>query len=507
MPDDVNALLNEFGPDVMKAVGPLPAIFTPVAGVPSTVTDPDVVTTQLFGTKLDLQDRAALIRALEHAFPVEKGADGKDVVTYRGGREPLALLDTQAAPLVGPRAMVQVAAQTVATHAAALSSIKPLDPRAPEAHAYTTLVPLIRDTIADVVRNLARPHPVGPRIDVLLSALAGYDPATWTHLDIHNAGGYLGQLRDRAGLVLKNAKTDKDEQMLTRFATVVALTGMLIQTWHAERSSWNSGDYFGISVHELRRYFAAIVTGLGELQQLVPRATWLTTTLNTDPPLVAMDVWQWMHEFASRQGWQTLEHGGRDGMRLVALTMRKFAKLLDDGFVAKVVPVKAAAPAPAPAAAPECADGDTSYAHVFKDLPDYCGGAVPQPFKSKKVQNVVRQLKCHVVRVLEVVQDVIDEPSYVLHAKYFSDAGAPTEVASANCVFHARICGSLPPDATVHLAGAGEELEPEEITRDDIGAKVRFKLAGAKPGARQLVVARRNGTLRKVLPEKIFVTA
>jgi hypothetical protein len=378
----------------LSQVGP------PLTGLSSSMSYPSVVNlqaviAQIFGTQLDLKNRPALFALLNRVLPAIDGATTGSITQLP---ESFSSAQTGRPGVIGPFAPVFLAAQTLLGNVGLVTAIKPLEEcsKRMECCDYQTLVPLIQDVISQLVRELSTPDvPFKARIDVLLSALCGYDPVNGTPLEINDVRGYLGSLRERCGLDPSNVCSLSDEQVMTAFSSLVAFTGVIVRLWDAVREK-DGGDFLTVGIYALRRNLGALGSSLACLSDLVPRSAWLTSELPTTPRIGAWQLYEWIQRYARTEALQTLRDGGRDGICTIARTMREFATLLAAGFLDQGDSGTGRPPAPA--------KGD--YALVE----DYCSG-IPPAFDTDEVKAVVREMLCNIQRVLALAGEMACDPS------------------------------------------------------------------------------------------------
>jgi hypothetical protein len=490
--NDLNDLYSSEFARFLGAVGDPPLRGFPVA-VPSApaagLVDAAAVAREVFGTTVQLDNRDALLDLLQRALPETQDAAGKTVIANE--RPSFSAFANGTGPLVGPYATVSVLAQTLASNAAALASLKSLDSCATDCGDGRSLVGLIRDTIATTVAQLSRPSgPLGAQVEVQLATLTGYEPAQRKTFDVHTVGGYLGELRNAYRLHLKGA-SGEDEQMLTVFQNVVALTNMVAQAWTVARSS-DAGDFLGLSIRDLRRNFFAIVASLKHLWTLADPAHWATARLPTDPPMVAIELWQWMYEYVNSQALPMLQSGGKPSIRHLAKTFKRFAVLLQDGFLTGA----AAGPRKVirPRGAQVCSDGDTDFRDDLVVEADDCDD-VPSAFARRRVRKVVKEIICHIREVLLVAGDVIDDPTFVSHVEFENADGKPIEYTRRGEILHVRLCGgNLDEETPVGLRNDdGEEIKSEHLDDGDGWILRTIAIGKCKTGRWSLKVGDADG--------------
>jgi hypothetical protein len=182
------------------------------------------------------------------------------------------------------------------------------------------------------------------RVDQLFGFLLGDDP--FDDLDIlrdpDKVQGTLGVLRDRLGLNRKRINTIEEEQNFTNFLVVVDHVVSLAESWDAQRQFFVRGsavepflgtqlvllsrdlEVIAESVHEVEFAMNSVFLGPAERQTLELRfpATPQTGTgqqtgapiIAGTPPMFVSELLSWVERFATEEGRQLIDEGGRQGV-------------------------------------------------------------------------------------------------------------------------------------------------------------------------------------------------
>ena len=291
----------------------------PLAPSSASIVDPAAIATDVFNVDFALGSPETLLAQLASAVPLddEEAPDATDTNCVCPAKR-------RSRPGVGPFAATLLAAQVLQENVLHLSEIEPIAAAAKTSCDHRTIVPLIRNNVDAIVKELSKPEPLAERVNAYLGALSGHEPGSAVAPSTDEIGGDLGVLRDRLGLKA-NLCSVRDEKTLSTFATVVQFTNMLVQSWEAAQN--DDGNYVTTVVHALRRSLRNVVGAADHLRRKVPSTAWLASQIQTDPPVFAEDLYQWIHRWAGEEAPRDLKLGGRDGLRDVHRTMKSIKAL------------------------------------------------------------------------------------------------------------------------------------------------------------------------------------
>jgi hypothetical protein len=331
--------------------------------------DPATIAADVFNVDFSLTSADALLAQLENAVSLE---------AERNTLRPGATQERCACPAstrlradAGPYATAALAAQVLHDSASQLSMIKPIEDVREGGCDYRTILTQIRSSVAAIVKELNKPEPLDDLVKFHLNALSGSDPAeSAPPLDADTVGGDLGILRKRLGLKSGNECTVSDERTRIVFSSVVQFTSMVGEAWRKAKSS--RGKSLTLAMHSLQRSLRGIAVTAEELRQEVPSSAWITYQIQNDPPIIASDLYQWIHDQASAGALNDLKQGGKDGIRNVHDTMFRLKTLVERRL------------------------------RVPAGATDPCKAA----FADKDVQLIVEELICHMKHVVDVTANL-----------------------------------------------------------------------------------------------------
>jgi len=150
--------------------------------------------------------------------------------------------------------------------------------------------------------------------------------------------GSLGLLRDRLGLDRRFINTIDEEQDFTNFLVVFDYVAGLFESWIAQRSAFDRGsatdpflgtqlvllsrdlEVIAESVHEVEFAMDSVFLGPAERQTLeltFPKSAnypVLDPPVNGSPPMFVSELLGWVERFATEEGRQLIDEGGRQGV-------------------------------------------------------------------------------------------------------------------------------------------------------------------------------------------------
>jgi hypothetical protein len=237
---------------------------------------------------------------------------------------------------------------------------------------------IVRTQLSELVAELGvEGGPRVQRVDQLFGFLLGDQP--FGDLDVlRDPGlveGNLGVLRDRLGLERERINTIEEEQNFTNFLVVVDDVVSLAESWNAQRAFFQRGsavepflgtqlvlvsrdlEVIAESVHEVEFAMNSVFLGPAERQTLelrFPPATSVTTgqqagtpTVVGSPPMFVSELLTWVERFATEEGPQLIDEGGRQGVVAFRPTIQLLEALVR---AAQVAPAGAQDPNRMPAA-------------------------------------------------------------------------------------------------------------------------------------------------------------
>jgi hypothetical protein len=338
----------------------------------STTIDPEAVAEGIFGASIDLGNRDAVLDLLESVLPLDAGGKVSDSIVQRAL---FASATSSAMTSSGPFAPFHLTVQTLSTNGALLNEIRPLsDVSGTSGCDYKTLLPLIQNTVSELVRQAgAADGPFPGSVNDLLLQLTGYTPGAQRIFDANTITGFIGELRDRCGIQINNRCSRSDERIIASFSSYVALAGAAVRAWD-EVQRTGGREYLVVGEWTVRRSFRAITSGLLQLRELVAGDAWVTSVLPTQPPMAAGTLYQWIWQYVNVQAPQILL-AGEDGFSSIALTMNAIANALTTGFLS-------------PATKNPCE-------------------GVPFEFSSDEVKSVIKSMLCSIQQIRDVSGSMI----------------------------------------------------------------------------------------------------
>lgn len=331
--------------------------------------DPAAIAADVFNVDFTLTSADALLAQLENAVSLDDETTTSRPVAAE--ERCVCHTSTRLRADAGPFATAGLAAQVLQESVSQLSTIEPLEDVREGGCDYRTILTQIRSSVAAIVKELNKPEPLDDLVALHLKALSGSDPVQPAPLDADNVGGDLGTLRKRLGLQAGKECTVRDERVRTVFSSVVQFTSVVGESWRKARAS--RGKSLTLAMHSLQRGLRGIAITAEELRQAVPSSAWITYQIQNDPPIIAWDLYQWIHDQASAGALNNLKQGGRDGIRNVNETMYRLKTLVEKRL------------------------------RVPPGTNDPCKAA----FADEDVQPIVEELICHLQRVFDVTKELL----------------------------------------------------------------------------------------------------
>ncbi len=453
--------------------------------------DAEAIAEKVLGGDIDLTDRNGLIALLEAALPAET-TETTSGTSGTGTTITLRRMAAQKPNNVGQFAPALLAAHTLHFNGGLLKSIRPIGTATTDSCDYKTLLPLIENHVNELVRQLSTPGgPNGTAVDSILKNLFGYTPDTWTCLDLNNAGGDLGELRKRCGLNASANCSTKDEDVMMAFSSYIAFAAMLGQTWHSVRQT-SAGDSLSVGTISLYRYLRAITASIQKLRTEVPDDVWLANEVATVPPMLAAQLYLWVHDFVSEQAPRLLE-SGLDGVRSVAQTLVPMGQQLNLGLLGKAPAQRLRAPV-APKPTTPCPEAGSGVSPSDLTLSTSFCADIPPAFAKPEVQEIVKGTICHVQQFLDVAAEILSPPVTIKSGSIVDDKGQTLYYAAKGEKVFAQICGNNIADTTpVSLKDErGNVVQATYYATVDRGVKFQFDLEKAELGPHRVYAGTHN---------------
>jgi len=344
-----------------------PSSLQACSSTPATTIDPEAVAEGIFGASIDLGNRDAVLDLLESVLPLDASGKVSESIVQRAM---FASATSSAMTSSGPFAPFHLTVQTLSANGALLNEIRPLSDFSPASGCdYKTLIPLIQNAVAELVRQAgAADGPFPGSVNDLLLQLTGYTSARGAGFDVKTITGFIGDLRKRCGIGINNGCSRSDERIIASFSSYVALTGAAVRAWD-EVQRPGGREFLVVGEWKVRRSLRAITSGLLQLRELVAGDAWLTSVLPTDPPMAAGTLYQWIWEYVNVQAPQILL-AGEDGFSSIDLTMNAIENALTTGFL--------------PSSTGKACEG------------------VPFEFGSEEVERVINSMLCSIKQIHDV---------------------------------------------------------------------------------------------------------
>jgi hypothetical protein len=200
---------------------------------------------------------------------------------------------------------------------------------------------IIRYELTEIGKELAE---VGGRVDDLFKMLLG-SGASKDFTNVELIGGQIGQLRDRSGLNKDAVNTIDEEENLTNFMVFVGYVGGLRQAWEAEKNFFNrqgTDVFLGTQLMLLSRDLENLAGSVEECEFAMD-SVFLTESERQNIELeqrsgddyalagiTVAELLDWIKDFATHEGPQLIQDGGKDGVIAIRSTLRTLSSLVDD---------------------------------------------------------------------------------------------------------------------------------------------------------------------------------
>lgn len=330
--------------------------------------DPAALAADVFNVDFSLTSADALIAQLENAVSLDdERKTSRPVATQE---RCVCRTATHLRTDSGPFATASVAAQVLQESVAQLAQVEPLEAVREEGCDYRTILMQVTSSAAAIAKELSKPEPLADRVNFHLKALTGFEQADAETIDPRSDLGMLGKRLGVDGA----ACSMKDERTRTAFSSAVQFTFMVGQAWRMAQAA--RPQSLTAAMPSLQRSLRGIVLAAEELRQAVPSSAWITYQIQAEPPIIAWDVYQWIHDEASAGALGDLKQGGRDGIRNVHDKMKRIRDLVVSTMRVRV---------------------------SEEGLEDACQAA----FKNKKVQAIVEELICLMDQVIGITKNLL----------------------------------------------------------------------------------------------------
>ena len=226
-----------------------------------------------------------------------------------------------------------------------LDGLKPLRPDVDDEDVQAMRA-IVRTELSELVQELGAVG--GPRVqrgDSIFGLLLGNDPGS--HYDKpENVEGQLGELRDRLGLERQRVNTIGEEQNFTNFIILVDYTNSLHQTWISQRGFFvrdSSDPFLGTELVLLSQLLEVIAESVRDAAAAMDsvnfgpaerQTTELLLTLDggVPHPMTVAELLDWVENFATVEGRQLLQDGGKDGVVVFRFTLSRLLQLVNQAF-------------------------------------------------------------------------------------------------------------------------------------------------------------------------------
>jgi hypothetical protein len=361
MARSVTAGTDPFGPLVDQFIPRETRRFTASS---ASIVDPAAIVAEVFNVDFALDSPQALIAQLNSAVRLPE-------VQTRGVSAAAAEPRRRMRAPVGPFATTLLAAQVLQESIEQLAGMEPHASVKVDDCDHRTILPLVMNSIAGIVKELSKPEPPLPGlVNAHLHKLCEYKADDVQTFTFDGRRGDLGRLGARLGISAKACSVE-DERARSVFTSITRFATMVMQTWHEAQQT--ADVFVATAIYSLQRDLRGIVVTGERLREKVSAAAWMTNQVQSKPPVAAWDVYQWIHSYASEGAFFDLKRGGRDGIRNVHTTMIAIRNLAETTLK---TPVVASPPAPRNA----------------------CTAA----FDDEDVQPIVTELLCHMQSVIDV---------------------------------------------------------------------------------------------------------
>jgi hypothetical protein len=304
----------------------------------------------VLGRKPRLDDPKSFLAALTQSFMC-KEVEGHTECTWiqRGGATGLTELGGS---ITGAQASIyQRAKVAYDTVKPLIDSLTPLRTD-PDFETIEAVRSIVSTEFQELVNELG--YEGGPRVsrvDDLFTILLQQNfplapPRTGMIQDPINAdllvvygSGEVGHLGDQLGMLRDNVNTIDDEQDLTNYLVIQDYLNSLNTSWLTFRPNFLGGavNYLGTQLILIQRNLSVIVESvaevsfamdsvfLGPAERLTVRIDFPT---NVAPPMYVADLLTWIETFASGEGTQIIQEGGKIGVRNIVQPLQRLRDLV-----------------------------------------------------------------------------------------------------------------------------------------------------------------------------------
>jgi hypothetical protein len=303
----------------------------------------------VLGRRPRLDDPKSFVAALTQSFSC-KEVEGHTECTWiqRGA----AGLTELGGSITGAQASMYQRAKVAYDNAKPLvDSLTPLRTD-PDLEAIEAVRSIVSTEFQELVNELGfEGGPRVSRVDDLLNILlhqnfALASPSTGQILDPANANlllaygaGETGHLGDQLGMTRDNVNSIQDEQNLTNFLVVRDYVNSLEASWLTFRPSFLGGadNYLGTQLILLQRNLSVIAESVSEVSfamdsVFLGQAERLTVRIefpaNISPPMYVADLLTWVETFATGEGTQIIQEGGKIGVRAIVQPLQRLRDLV-----------------------------------------------------------------------------------------------------------------------------------------------------------------------------------
>jgi hypothetical protein len=151
--------------------------------------------------------------------------------------------------------------------------------------------------------------------------------------------GEIGHLGDQLGMTRDNVNSIEDEQNLTNFLVVRDYVNSLEASWQTFEPSFLGGaeNYLGTQLILLQRNLSVIAESVSEVSfamdsVFLGQAERLTVRIefpaNIAPPMYVADLLTWVETFATGEGTQIIQEGGKIGVRAIVQPLQRLRDLV-----------------------------------------------------------------------------------------------------------------------------------------------------------------------------------
>jgi hypothetical protein len=197
---------------------------------------------------------------------------------------------------------------------------------------------IIRTELKELVDELGLTGgPRVQRVDSFFEKLIGpLNPAP--SFDPEQVAGQLASLQLRFGLTRARVNTITEEQNLTNFLILVDYVNALYQSWDSKRGYFDgtAEPFLGTQLVLLSEVLDAILEQLQETYDAMdsvffgPAERQTTEIALTDGSLSVAEILSWVESFASSEGRQLIQDGGKDGVVVFNSTMVRVQEIVQE---------------------------------------------------------------------------------------------------------------------------------------------------------------------------------